>query len=201
MFQAFIPGPARSLELYIFKKNFQMVDVPVVASHWFPAPDEILARMDVLLSEYLFSLLCMILNIAGSPIPFHKVPPTTGSCIWPMLPKILDHIAELGVLLKVIYPCPKTFYAFPSWGFGEGNGNPLQYSCLENPVDRAAWWAAVHRVAQSRTQLKQLSMHACIGEGNGRDRGAWWAAVYGVAQGRTRLKQLSSSSSSMVVSF
>ena len=34
---------------------------------------------------------------------------------------------------------------------GEGNGNPLQYSCLENPVDRGAWWAAVHGVAQSRT--------------------------------------------------
>ena len=32
---------------------------------------------------------------------------------------------------------------------GEGNGNPLQYSCLENPVDRGAWWAAVHGVAQS----------------------------------------------------
>ena len=41
---------------------------------------------------------------------------------------------------------------------GEGNGNPLQYSCLENPVDRGAWWAAVHRVAQSRTRLKRLSM-------------------------------------------
>ena len=40
---------------------------------------------------------------------------------------------------------------------GEGNGNPLQYSCLENSVDREAWWAAVHRVAQSRTQLKRLS--------------------------------------------
>ena len=34
---------------------------------------------------------------------------------------------------------------------GEGTGNPLQYSCLENPVDGGAWWAAVHRVAQSRT--------------------------------------------------
>ena len=40
---------------------------------------------------------------------------------------------------------------------GEGNGNPLQYSCLENSVDREAWWAAVCRVAQSRTQLKRLS--------------------------------------------
>ena len=45
---------------------------------------------------------------------------------------------------------------------GEGNGNPLQYSCLENPVDREAWWAAVYRVAQSWTQLKRLSMHPCI---------------------------------------
>ena len=35
----------------------------------------------------------------------------------------------------------------------EGNGNPLQYSCLENSVDREAWWATVHRVAKSRTGL------------------------------------------------
>ena len=40
---------------------------------------------------------------------------------------------------------------------GEGNGNPLQYSCLANPMDRGAWWAAVYGVAQSRTRLKQLS--------------------------------------------
>ena len=37
---------------------------------------------------------------------------------------------------------------------GEGNGNPLQYSCLENPVDRGAWWATVHGVAKSQTRLK-----------------------------------------------
>ena len=40
---------------------------------------------------------------------------------------------------------------------GEGNGNPLQYSCLENPRDGGAWWAAVYGVAQSRTLLKRLS--------------------------------------------
>ena len=40
---------------------------------------------------------------------------------------------------------------------GEGNGNPLQYSCLENPRDRGAWWAAVYGVAQSRIPLKHLS--------------------------------------------
>ena len=40
---------------------------------------------------------------------------------------------------------------------GEGNGNPLQCSCLENPRDRGAWWAAVYGVSQSRTRLKGLS--------------------------------------------
>ena len=42
---------------------------------------------------------------------------------------------------------------------GGGHGNPLQYFCLENPMDREAWWATVPRVIQSWTQLKQLSMH------------------------------------------
>ena len=97
-------------------------------------------------------------------------------------------------------------------GFGEGNSNPLQYSCLENPVDRGAWWAAVCGVTQSWTQLKQLSMHAGIGEGNGnplqysclenpRDRGAWWAAIYGVTQSQTWLKWLSSSNQGIIKYF
>ena len=89
---------------------------------------------------------------------------------------------------------------------GEGNGNPLQYSCLENPVDGGVWWAAVCRASQSQIRLMQLSIHGCTREGNGnplqcsclenpRDRGAWWAATYGVAQSPPRLKWLSSSSS------
>ena len=40
---------------------------------------------------------------------------------------------------------------------GEGNGNPLQYSCLENPMDRGAWWATVHGVAKSRTRLSDFT--------------------------------------------
>ena len=40
---------------------------------------------------------------------------------------------------------------------GEGNGTPFQYSCLENPMDGGAWWAAVYGVTQSQTQLKRLS--------------------------------------------
>ena len=45
---------------------------------------------------------------------------------------------------------------------GEGNGNPLQCSCLENPRDGGAWWAAVYGVAQSRTQLKRLSSSSSV---------------------------------------
>ena len=43
--------------------------------------------------------------------------------------------------------------------YGEGNGNPLQYSCLEDSRDGGSWWAAVYGVKQSRTRLKRLSMH------------------------------------------
>ena len=47
---------------------------------------------------------------------------------------------------------------------GEGHGSPLQYSCLENPMDRGAWRVTVHRVSKSQTQLKQLSRctHALV---------------------------------------
>ena len=48
---------------------------------------------------------------------------------------------------------------------GEGNGNPLQCSCLENPRDGGAWWAADYGVAQSRTRLKRLSSRSFIVSG------------------------------------
>ena len=85
----------------------------------------------------------------------------------------------------------------------EGNGTPLQYSCLENPMDRGAWWAACspwgHEELDTNERLHFHFSLSCIGEGNGnplqcsclenpRDGGAWWAAVYGVAQSWTRLK-------------
>ena len=104
---------------------------------------------------------------------------------WTMIVLLLSFVS---VSLEII--------TSPKGDLGEGNGNPLQYSSLENPEDRGAWWAAVRGVTQSRTRLKQLSMHACIGEGKGNplqyfclenpsDRGAWWTAVYGVTQSRT----------------
>ena len=92
---------------------------------------------------------------------------------------------------------------------GEGNGNPLQYSCLENPMDEGAWWAVCGpwgRYGWGTTE--SLHFHfslCCIGEGNGnplqcsclenpRDGEAWWASIYGVAQSRTWRKRLNSSS-------
>ena len=56
---------------------------------------------------------------------------------------------------------------------GGGHGNPLHYSCLENPIDRGAWWATVHRVAKSRTRLKQLSTCTCS-LNNASPLETWW---------------------------
>ena len=102
-------------------------------------------------------------------------------------------------------------FSQPKGRMGKGNGTPLQYSRLENPMGGGAWWAAVHGVTKSRTQLSDFPFtfhfHA-IGEGNGNplqcsclenpmDGEVWWVAVHGVAQSRTRLKRRSSSSSSI----
>ena len=82
---------------------------------------------------------------------------------------------------------------------GEGDGTPLQCSCMEHHTDGGAWWAAVHGVAKGRTRLsdftftfhfdaleKEMATHSsvlvCRIPGMG---GAWRAAVYGVAQSRT----------------
>ena len=105
-------------------------------------------------------------------------------------------------------PHPLQHLLFVGFLTGEGNGNPLQYSCLENPMDGGAWWAAVHGVARSQTRLsyftftfhfhafeKEMETHSSVScLENPRDGGASWAAVYGVAQSQTRLKRLSSSS-------
>ena len=61
---------------------------------------------------------------------------------------------------------------------GEGNGNPLQYSCLENPMDRGAWRATVQGVTKSQTRLSDFTIEII---------GAWQAPVLEVAKSQTRL--------------
>ena len=53
--------------------------------------------------------------------------------------------------------CFKLIKKIVSLLFGEGNGTPLQYSCLENPMDGGTWWAAVHGVAKIRTRLSDFT--------------------------------------------
>ena len=81
------------------------------------------------------------------------------------------------------------------------NYEGTKYSCLGNPMDGGAWWAAVHGVAKSQTQLsdftltfhfpaleKEMATHSSSCLENPRDGGASWADVYGVTQSWTRLK-------------
>ena len=95
---------------------------------------------------------------------------------------------------------------FMSKGKGEGNGNSLQYSCLENPMDGGSLEGCSPWGCWGSDMTEQLHFHfslSYIGEGNGnplqcsclenlRDGGAWWVAVCGVTQSQTRLTRLSS---------
>ena len=119
---------------------------------------------------------------------------------------------DLRYLRKILSPCLSNFVCsqFSSYLLSSRIrlGNPLQHSCLENPMDRKAWKAAAHGVAEGRTRLSNFTFNfhfslSCIGEGNGnplqcsclenpRDGGAWWAAIYGDTQIWPRLKRLSS---------
>ena len=105
-------------------------------------------------------------------------------------------------------------FSWICWGT-EGNGIPLQYYCLENPMDGGTWWAAAHGVAKSWTRLSDFTFtfhfHALEKEMATQSSvlawripgslvgslslvgWAWWAAIYGAAQSWTRLKRLSSS--------
>ena len=151
---------------------------------------------DAILKEEELICSCQISSLANRK-PFYSV--LTPVCLtW-------------GNLLCYFLPRSSsgTFYGKLHLLAGEGNGTPLHYSCLENPMDGGAWWAVLHGVARSQTWLTQLHFHfslSCIGEGNGnpfqcsclenpREGAAWWAAISGVTQSRSRLKQLSSSSS------
>ena len=77
---------------------------------------------------------------------------------------LIFQASQVALVVKNLPACAgdlRDVSSIPGSGRSPGgeHGNPLQYSCLENPMDRGAWQATVHRVPKSRTQLKQLSTH------------------------------------------
>ena len=112
----------------------------------------------------------------------------------------LISLSEIMLLIKEYVFEIQTLFLLFMGQFGEGNGTPLQYSCLENPMDGGAWWAAVDGVAKSRTRLsdftftfhfpaleKEMTIHSSMLAWRIPGTGAWWAAVYGVTRSQTRL--------------
>ena len=107
-------------------------------------------------------------QVKGIPAELSGIP---FLALWWFLPKV----ACLGILiLKTRLPqwlsskeaacnarAARDMGSIPGWGRppGGGHGTPLQYSCLENTMDRRAWQTTVHRVSKSQTQLKSLTMH------------------------------------------
>ena len=89
-----------------------------------------------------------------------KIP---SSCSFPFLAAaLMGGASQVALVVKKLPTSAgdlRDTGSIPGWGRspGGGHGNPLQYSCLENPIDRGAWHATVHRIAKSQTQLKRLS--------------------------------------------
>ena len=88
--------------------------------------------------------------------PFRAIIPNKDFFRLCIISVVASLVAQLVKNLPVVQ---ETQVQFLGWedSPGEGNGNPLQYSCLENPMDRGTWWATVHGVAKSRTRLSDFT--------------------------------------------
>ena len=95
-----------------------------------------------------------VISIHMAPPPWIPLPPT------PSLLQAL-HVSRWTPVLYRNVPLAIDF-TYGNVYVGEGNGNPLQYSCLKNPMDRGAWWATVHGVAKSRTWLSIWAQYVCF---------------------------------------
>ena len=121
----------------------------------------------MVITEYWVSSLCCAVHPCGLPILYIVV------CIWRRqwhpTPVLLPGNSHGQRSLVGCSPSGHEESDMTEWLHfrfslscsGEGNGSPLQCSCLENPRDRGAWWAAVYGAVQSRTRLKQLSSSNC----------------------------------------
>ena len=90
--------------------------------------------------------------------PFRPPLPPNG----PGQPTFYFLVPHMSGIIKYLLFCAWLSNISPSVNVGEGSGTPLQHSCLENPMNGRAWWAAVYGVAQSWTQLKRLSSSSSI---------------------------------------
>ena len=143
---------------------------------WRTVPKESIGEMVELLLNSWSAILCYFYNVAQKDLPYIFCP-----ILWLFIVSGQWH--PIPVLLPGKSHGPRSLVGFSPWGrresdmterlhfhfslacIGEGNGNPLQCSCLEYPSDGGAWWAAVYGVAQSRTRLKQLSSSSSIVSG------------------------------------
>ena len=116
-------------------------------------------------------------------------------------------------MLKSAFPLA-IYFTHGSVLVGEGSGDPLQYSCLENPMDGGAWWAAVHGVAKSQTRLsdftftfqfhtlkKEMATHSSVLAWRIPGMGEPGGLPSMGSQSWTRLKRLSSSSNQQSICF
>ena len=96
----------------------------------------------------------LVLTKVHALFRFPEFSPPPGSPFLSLDPTLLLVLHLLGLLLVVT----QSGLALGELDPGVGNGNPLRYSCLENPMNRGAWWAVVHGVSKT-----QLCMHTCTG--------------------------------------
>ena len=110
-------------------------------------------------TQELFKKMCSMNKLFFT---WNRVPKTCQHCILQLYPTATQMGFPGGTSDKEPACQCKRHSLIPGWGRspGGGNSNPLQYSCLENPMDRGAWPATVHGVAESWSWLKQLSTQA-----------------------------------------
>ena len=124
--------------------------------HYLGCGNSLMGVLEMLLLLLLLSRFSRVRRLATPWTVAYQAPPSMGFSrqgYWSGMPLPSPMKTLLTVYLK-IFPTERLHFHFPLSCIGEGNGNPLQCSCLENPRDGGAWWAAIYGVTQSWTRLK-----------------------------------------------
>ena len=114
------------------------------------------------------SLMGLPNTIKSLPLHWKKIKARSLVLVWGLFYRVLTSLRVSQVALVVKNPSAnaegiRAVGSIPGLARcpGGGHDNPLQYSCLENPIDRGAWWATVHGAAKCQKQLKRFNMQAC----------------------------------------